>query len=147
VNRKEKEGEMDIAELLKNKGLKKTNARVKISSILSQSVQPLSEKEIKKKMGNEYDRITFYRTVQVLIKADIIHRIIVDNTQIKYAFTKDDKNELDKTEHIHFYCTQCHKLICLEDVLVQYYELPKGYIQSECAVLIKGICKNCNEKK
>lgn len=138
---------MDIAELLKDKGLKKTNARITISSILSQSVLPLSEQDIKKKMGNDYDRVTFYRTVQVLIEAGIIHRIIVDNTQIKYAFTKTNKNEPDKTEHIHFYCTECHKLSCLENVAVAHYELPEGYTQSECAVLIKGICKSCNKEQ
>ncbi len=138
---------MDIAKLLKDKGLKKTNARITISSILSQSVLPLSEQEIKEKMGDEYDRITFYRTVQTLIDNGIIHRIIVDNTQIKYAFTREDQSEQDKTEHIHFYCTECHKLNCLEDIPVQHYKLPEGYTQSECAVLIKGICKNCKEKQ
>ncbi|MBN2660971.1 MAG: transcriptional repressor [Tannerellaceae bacterium] len=138
---------MDITELLKEKKLKKTNARIAIVSILSQSAFPLSEKEIKESMGGDYDRITFYRTAQTLVEAGIIHRIIIDNTQIKYAYTRDNKSDPDKLGHIHFYCTECCMLSCMEDVPVQKYILPKGYIQEECEVFIKGVCKSCNEKR
>lgn len=134
---------MDITTLLKEKKLKKTNARLAIMSILEKSASPLGEKEIKKEMDGDYDRITFYRTVQTLIEAKIIHRIIIDSTTIKYAFTREITSESIKHMHIHFYCKKCHTTQCLEEIAIQDYTLPRGYIQEECEVLIKGICKNC----
>lgn len=130
---------MSVIDILKEKGLKKSAQRVTLLSILQEKRIPLTESEIKEKMGDMYDRITFYRTVQTLLEADIIHRIIIDNVTIKYALNTSNHS------HVHFYCKKCHTVSCLKEVPLQEYKLPAGFIQDDCEILIKGTCEKCEK--
>ncbi len=137
---------MNAIELLKSKGLKKTAQRIMLINILQKALIALTESDIKMEMGDLYDRITFYRTVQILLDADIIHRITVDNTIIKYAINTlhTTRQEMD---HAHFFCKNCHSVICIGDIPLIKYKLPDGFISDECEILIKGICANCKNTK
>ncbi len=135
---------MNAVEILQNHQLKKTTPRVAIIRALQESTLPLSENEVKEKMGDMYDRITFYRSVQTLMKTGIIHRIVVDNVTVKYALNHCEEKHHHKTNHVHFFCYKCNVLICLDDVKTQTYQLPKGFTTRQCDVVIKGLCKTCN---
>lgn len=130
---------MNATDLLRNKGLKKSAQRIAVINILQKEMIPLTEEEIRKEMGEIYDRVTFYRTMQALCGAEIVHRIVVDNTIVKYALN----TEGEPHSHIHFYCLKCHSVTCLKDIAIYPYELPADYRQEECEVLIKGICPSC----
>ena len=135
---------MNASEILKHNGLKKSAQRIAVINILQKHIIPLSEDEIKEEMGEIYDRVTFYRTIQALCNAKIIHRIIVDKTCVEYALnTEEDAHH----SHIHFYCTVCHSVTCLKNTPIKQYDLPDGYQQKECQVLIKGICPSCNSSQ
>ena len=136
---------MEAIEILQNHQIKKTSPRVSIIQALQTSQNPLSEGEVKEKMGALYDRITFYRSVQTLMEAGIIHRIVADNITVKYALNSCDKGHKHQTDHIHFFCQDCNSLICLDEVKTQRYSLPKGFTAQECDVIIKGLCNKCNE--
>lgn len=134
---------MEIAEIFRHKNIKKTTPRVAIVEILLGADTPLSENEVKDKMGCMYDRSTFYRSIQTLLDAEIIHRIIVDNTTVKYAVNKLGYGEIKSNKsHAHFYCRKCNSVSCL-DTPIPDFNLPANYEMEECEVLIKGICKNC----
>lgn len=132
---------MNATDLLKGKGIKKSAQRIAVINILQKNMIPLTEEEFKKEMGEMYDRITFYRTMQALCGAGIVHRIIVDNTIVEYALNTEEEHR----SHVHFYCTNCHSVTCLKDVSVYDYELPANYQKKECEVLIKGLCPTCME--
>jgi Fur family ferric uptake transcriptional regulator len=110
-------------------------------NLLQKAGISLTEGEIKAEMGDLYDRITFYRTVQTLLDANIIHRITVDNITVKYALNHSDRSHSEN--HIHFFCKQCHSVTCLENAAIPAYDIPKGFKSEECEVLIKGICDKC----
>lgn len=133
---------MSAIDILRGKGLKKSAQRIAIIKILLDKQIPLTESDIKVEMGDMYDRITFYRTIQVLLENHIIHRITIDNVTVKYAL-----NNTQYHSHIHFFCKICHSVTCLKDIPLQDYPLPENYKQEECEVLIKGICNECNNKK
>ncbi len=135
---------MDAIEILQNHQVKKTSPRLSIIQALQTSQNPLSEGEVKEKMGGLYDRITFYRSVQTLEEAGIIHRIVADNTVVKYALNHCEKGHQHSPDHVHFYCTQCNSLVCLNAVKTQAYELPEGFTSNQCDVVIKGMCNKCN---
>ena len=130
---------MNATDILKEKGLKKSAQRISVITILQQKLVPLTEEEIKEDMGEIYDRVTFDRTMQVLVGMGIVHRIVVDNTTTKYALNTDGENK----SHVHFYCRICHAVICLKDVPVHRYQLHGNYKQEDCEVLIKGVCPAC----
>jgi Fur family ferric uptake transcriptional regulator len=134
---------MNAVDLLKNKGLKKTAQRVMLINLLQKTGISLTEGEIKSEMGDLYDRITFYRTVQTLLDVNIIHRITVDNITVRYALNHSDGEHSGK--HIHFFCRQCHSVTCLEDSSIPAYRVPRGFQSEECEVLIKGLCDQCGK--
>jgi Fur family ferric uptake transcriptional regulator len=138
---------MDAPEILQNHHLKKTSPRVSIIQALQTSPNPLSEAEVKEQMGALYDRITFYRSVQTLEEAGIIHRIVADNTVVKYALNHCEKGHQHGSDHAHFYCTKCNTLVCLNTIKTHAYELPEGFAPSQCDVIIKGMCNICNNVK
>lgn len=129
---------MSAIDILKERGLKKSAQRITIISILENNQLPLTESDIKIKMGDMYDRVTFYRTMQTLLNASVIHRIVVDNITVKYAL-----NSIQGEAHIHFYCKKCHVVSCMKGIPIQEYNLPGNFVQEECEVIIKGICDKC----
>lgn len=134
---------MDTIELLKSKGLKKTAQRIMLIDILQEKGIALTETDIKTEMGKLYDRITFYRTVQVLLHAEIIHKITVDNIT-KYVLNNFHIPD-GKKDHAHFFCKKCHSITCLNNIVKTQrdYKLPEGFRLDECEILLKGICPAC----
>jgi len=131
---------MNAVELLKSKGLKKTVQRIMLIDLLKKYKIALTEDDIKNEMGDLYDRITFYRTIQTLLDTDLIHSITIDNKTVKYAL---NDVSLHSRNHGHFLCKKCYQITCLGDLPTIDYSLPAGYQSEEYEVLIKGICCNC----
>jgi Fur family ferric uptake transcriptional regulator len=128
---------MNAAELLSNHQLKKSSARISIIHALQETDTPASELEISKKMGIHYDRTTFYRSIQTMVEAGLIRKIVIDKLAVRYALR-------DKPDHAHFYCDNCRRLICLEDIHPGPYRLPAGFQTRESDVIIKGLCQTCS---
>ena len=116
---------MNAIDLLRNKGLKKTAQRVMLINILQKKSISLTEGDIKLEMGDLYDRITFYRTVQTLLETEIIHKITVDNIT-KYVLN-DVHLSVNKKDHAHFYCKRCLSITCLDNISLKKYKLPEGF--------------------
>ena len=131
---------MNAIELLKSKGLKKTAQRIMLINLLKNNKIALTEEDIKSKMGDLYDRITFYRTIQTLLNSDLIHSITIDNKTVKYAL---NDMSLHGSNHGHFFCKKCHQITCLGNLPIIDYSLPSGFKNEEYEVLIKGICCHC----
>lgn len=135
------------AEILSLHHLRKTPVRLAILESLMKSGLPLSENEMRAGMHGTQDRITFYRSIQALLEAGIIHRIVADNTTVRYALNQcSAQQHVHSSDHVHFFCTKCERVECLQGIRQQSYELPMGYIGDSCEVIIKGICKICAEK-
>lgn len=135
---------MTPTEILTLHHLRKTPTRLAIVKYLQTAPFPQSENDIHKKMLDSYDRITFYRTIQTLMESGIIHRIVADNTTVRYALNHCNSQLHEHSDdHIHFYCTKCGKVECLKGVVVQQYHLPDGYRYDECNVVVKGLCQQC----
>lgn len=138
---------MTPAEILTLHHLRKTPTRLAIIQSLEHSGLPLSENDMHGKMSGSHDRITFYRSIQTLMETGIIHRIVADNTTVRYALNLCTQHQhVHTNDHVHFLCTRCSKVECLKGISVQHYELPEGYLREECEVIIKGICKQCASK-
>jgi Fur family ferric uptake transcriptional regulator len=121
---------MEIDELIKNKDLKLTHARVEILEKLSHATRPLSYDEIKDEIS--MDKATFYRNITKFEEKMIVN-----------SFESNDKKryfEVNKLPHPHFICTRCNKVECIKESLD--FNL-KGYIVEN--IILKGICKECNQ--
>lgn len=106
----------------------------------------LTHGDIEKKVGDKYDRVTIYRTLQTFEEKGIIHAIPTADNSILYALCKDCEDGHHHDDHVHFICRVCERTICLDDVVSPKMELPQGYTAENVQVLIEGVCKDCGEK-
>ena len=138
---------MTALEILKQHEIKKTPARMSMIYTLQSSKYPMSEYEIKEQMADLYDRVTFYRNVQTLSSAGIIHKIVADNTTVRYALNCCEHGHNHTAEHAHFFCETCKNVVCLNQLKIPAYDLPNGYKFADCDVIIKGTCEKCNQEE
>ncbi len=92
------------------------------------------------------DRITIYRTLKTFEEKSILHGIKNGTGEVKYALCDEHCTPIHHIDkHPHFQCEQCKKITCINSLVIPEMELPKGYIQKEMTILIKGICPDCQE--
>jgi len=115
-----------------------------ILDILGQATAAMTENEIKAMLDKGHDRTTFYRSFRTLIENNLVHRIVVDNLVVKYAL---NPQSYSRGEHVHFYCTHCDSLLCIEDTNLTGISLPMGFEADETEVIVKGTCKSCKLNK
>ncbi len=133
---------MKAIDIINRHNLKRTSCREGIIEVVMASQHALSENEIRQLLAGNYDRTTFYRSFKTLQQHKILHKIVVDNQQVKYAL---DNSVTHKKEHAHFYCNECHCVQCLESWPVNRVKLPEGYEEVETEVLVKGTCAVCKK--
>jgi Fur family ferric uptake transcriptional regulator len=134
---------MPFQELLKNRELSHTRSRVRLMEVLSEAALPLSEMEIEERMKGECNRTTIYRNLSALLNKGMVQRIIAGNA-FKYKLLPFNDTKRPAHDHVHFKCTRCNQLVCLQEIMVKDYSLPEGYRKTENQFLILGLCKNCN---
>ena len=118
---------MKIEELIKDKNIKLTTARVKLLEILKEANRPLCYEEIKKDIS--MDKATFYRNISKFEEEGILN-----------AFESNDKKryfELKLKPHAHFVCVECNRVECIKDIDIS---LPGYEINN---VIINGKCQDC----
>lgn len=136
---------MTAEQIFKEHGIKKTVCRKCIvDKLIESNVTALTENEIKDAFADLFDRVTFYRSLKTLEEAKVIHRIILNNTIVKYALSS--KLVLSKI-HPHFHCTHCDKVTCMDSSLIdRNIQLPAGYKIESAQIVLEGICPECQDK-
>lgn len=132
---------MKPADLLNRHNLKRTSCREGIIEVIMSVSHAVSEHEIQKKLGGNYDRTTFYRSFKTLEEHKIIRKIVIDNQVIKYEL---DNSLTLKKEHAHFYCNRCKKVQCMDNISMPEVGLPEGFKLTEMELILKGICTKCS---
>jgi Fur family ferric uptake transcriptional regulator len=118
---------MNIDEIIKNKKIKLTTARVALLEILQVAKKPLSYEDIKSDIS--MDKATFYRNIAKFEEQGILN-----------SFESNDKKryfELRLIPHAHFVCVNCNKIECLNDLDIKL----DGYLVNN--VIVNGKCKDC----
>ena len=138
--------ETKIDEILRHNSLSVTESRKKILNIFLSHPSALAHRDIERKAGEKFDRVTVYRTLQTFVEKGIIHTIPTTDNSVRYALCKSECTEgHHHDDHIHFICINCGSAICLEDVSIPEIGLPKGYSQSTVEVVVKGVCNDCKQ--
>ena len=133
-----------LNDILHRRQLSSTESRRKILTLFLNSGDALTHGDIEKEVGEKYDRVTIYRTLQTFEEKGIIHSIPTADNSIRYALCKECEEGHHHDNHVHFICTNCEKTICLDDVVSPQIDLPQGYATDSVQVIINGICKECN---
>ena len=131
-------------DILKQNQLSLTGSRKKILDLFLNSSGAFSHGDIEKLVGDEFDRVTIYRTLQTFVEKGIIHNIPTAENYVQYALCRDNCSQgHHQDHHVHFVCEKCGHTICLEEVAVPLIKLPKGFTNNKTEMLVKGVCRDC----
>ncbi|SMD02697.1 Fur family transcriptional regulator [Pedobacter africanus] len=135
---------IDPVNILKEHDLKHTRQRVRVLEEIALDSVAISQPELEKKLGKEIDRVTLYRILNTYEDKGILHRIMDMHGTANYAICSDAcSEEHHHDEHVHFNCTQCLKIYCLE-IQVPRIKMPKGFNAKTVSSTAYGICEKCN---
>lgn len=130
-------------EMLKEHDLRSTPGRQAILGLFLRKKHALSHGDIERWLEPQYDRVTVYRTLRTFLKRGIIHKVLDDEGDLKYALCSNAcTSSHHHHDHVHFKCRKCGETSCLE-VEIPAVKLPRGYQASERNLLIQGVCRRC----
>lgn len=134
-------------ELVRNTENRVTATRVKILAFLLAQECAVTHQQIETALGEQekIDRVTLYRVLDWLAGQGLVHRIVSGDRVWRFRANNGGVS-LHHQQHAHFKCQQCGKVICLDDVRLDYeipLSLPDGYRGQEIELTVKGLCAQC----
>ena len=131
-------------EILKRNQLSVTDSRRRILELFKAHSGALAHADIEKQTGEQFDRVTIYRTLQTFVEKGIVHTIPTADNSVLYALCKDDCTAGHHHDnHVHFICDHCGTTYCLDHVIIPDVRLPEGYKQTRTDVVVSGKCGKC----
>lgn len=132
----------DAKRMIEQSGLRPTHARLAVLGALISAKTALSHAELIARLStaSPFDRVTIYRVLEWLTDAHMIHRIPSDDRAIKFQVSTPNVTH----QHAHLHCTQCHKIICLDEIQPNLSQKILADLQVESVdIIIKGRCPAC----
>ncbi len=122
---------MKLEQLIKDKNIKLTTARVKLLEILEKAERPLCYEDIKNDIS--MDKATFYRNISKFEDEGILN-----------AFESNDKKryfEVKLNPHAHFVCVICSVVACIKsvDIALPNYEINNVIINGKCPTCLASV--------
>ena len=127
--------------LLKKSGLSITPLRKEVLAFLLEN-EVSSLDDIKKNI-KEFDRVTLYRTVKVLIKFKIIKELSFENKKFLSLNRNIRKSSDSFDQSVYFYCMYCNNLTFLNNKIISF-DIEPGYEAHQSESIISGKCNLCN---
>lgn len=127
--------------LLKKSGLSITPLRKEVLAFLLEN-EVSSLDDIKKNI-KEFDRVTLYRTVKVLIKFKIIKELNFENKKFLSLNRNFNKSSDSFEQSVYFYCMYCNNLTFLNNKIISI-DITPDYEVHQSESIISGKCNLCN---
>ncbi len=127
--------------LLKKSGLSITPLRKEVLAFLLEN--EISSLDDIKKNIKEFDRVTLYRTVKVLIKFKIIKELSFENKKFLSLNRNINKSSDSFEQSVYFYCMYCNNLTFLNNKIVSF-DIAPDYEVHQSESIISGKCNLCN---
>lgn len=137
--------ELRCEEILKKHGIKPTANRIVIVKALECEMNPMSMTELSFYIKT-IDKSNIFRALSLFRENHLVHTIEDGQGETKYELCLSHDVDDDDDEHMHFYCTRCHKTFCLYDIPIPAVSLPHGYKMDSCNFVVKGLCPKCSQK-
>ncbi|MGL1885716.1 MAG: transcriptional repressor [Reichenbachiella sp.] len=125
------------------KNSRNTAGKQAVLELLESSSSARSHKEILTDLNGLCDRVTVYRILDRLIDDNVIHKFVDLNGVTHYAVCQKCEEHNHHHNHVHFTCTQCESVVCLEDV-EPVVKIPTGYQVHQSSFTLSGLCPDCS---
>src|ERR1700694_3793479 len=122
-----KKNNYQFEDLLTKHHLKKTDARLRVLSMLASKNFATSQPDLEEVMI-DVDRGTLYRILNAFEEKGIIHKVFDLNGTANYALCNSNCEEHQhRDEHLHFNCVVCNNVYCLGGLDLPNLNLPAGF--------------------
>lgn len=135
----------EIEDFLDHVGIKPTANRIIVTRALMESNAPLSLTELETELET-MEKSSVFRVLSLLLAHGAVHAVEDGRGIAKYEICHADGNCTPSHFHAHFYCERCRRTFCLDNVRVTEPELPAGFTAQSVNYMIKGICRDCEQK-
>jgi Fur family ferric uptake transcriptional regulator len=137
----------DIASTIRTAGARVTPARVRVLGLLQAAHGPLTHGDIEEALGRDalpaIDRVTLYRVLDWLAAANLAHKATDAHGVFRFSAAAPD---VKHGKHVHFRCTDCGGVQCLDMKLPRAPALPRGFRLTGMDLDIRGECAHCAGK-
>jgi Fur family ferric uptake transcriptional regulator len=132
--------------ILREKGLRATPARIAILVALGDANGPVSHQELTMKLSDlGLDKSTIFRGLQDLTEVGLLHRLELGDHVWRYETIKEQGSHPipGKEEHLHphLLCVDCGSIRCLSQSDISIELSPA--LGKVVDVLVKGHCQHC----
>ncbi|MDD2982358.1 MAG: transcriptional repressor [Crocinitomicaceae bacterium] len=119
---------------------RQTVSKRKVLDFFKKHDHAISHELIEQGLSGSMDRVTIYRILKSFEEDGLIHKIVDENSKSHYALCQEC-NSQHVHNHMHFQCTNCEKVECLDyDLEVP---MPNGYQLKNMQLIASGLCKDC----
>lgn len=142
-------------QLIRETGDRATSSRIRVFGFLLSQHSAVTHYQIEMGLNDsessensqnseKIDRVTLYRVLDWLIEKGLAHKVISDDRVWRFR-VNDKDTQRHQHHHAHFKCSECTRVICLEDVHVDIGSvvLPAGFHRMETELTVKGVCADC----
>ncbi|GAA4790519.1 transcriptional repressor [Olivibacter ginsenosidimutans] len=130
--------------ILRKHSLKVTHPRLAVLAKIFSKDTATSQPELEKSIGDDIDRVTLYRVLSAFEEKGIIHKIFDLHGTATYALCSTTCTvHQHHDEHVHFTCSVCNSVYCLQEIQLPEISLPSGFSIQQVAVNAIGICNKC----
>jgi len=133
---------------LKNRGLKLTNQRRAIFDAVFSDHGHLHADEIAdrlRKLGNKASRATVYRTLDLLVEAELVKAVRPGTSQMYYEHVHTGEH------HDHLVCVECSEIFEFYSPEIEETQnqvcVELDFTPHKHTMVIYGVCSDCRKKK
>ncbi|MFN3883127.1 MAG: Fur family transcriptional regulator [Rhodocyclaceae bacterium] len=131
------------AALLRAAGLKATSSRVRVLDALLTAKQPFSHADLEALLPDA-DRVTLYRVLDALVDRGLALKAADARGVFRFSASAAQR---EHRSHVHFRCTGCGGVFCLEASPPPPPKLPRGFRLAEAEFDLRGTCAQCARRK
>lgn len=136
----------DPETLLLEGGVKPTANRLLVIRALLASPGPMSLIELETALET-MERSSISRVLALLQANDIIHSLEDGRGVSKYEICHGEHTHgTDDDMHAHFYCEECERVFCFEEISAPKIKLPTEFKIRSVNYMVKGLCPECAAK-
>ena len=128
--------------LLEQHDIKPTANRLLVLRTLEGAGRPLSLTELERRIQT-IDKSGIFRTLTLFREQHLVHVIEDGGDGVRYELCHSHHHDVDDDLHVHFYCEQCHRTYCLEQIPIPAVAIPQGFVTRSVNYMVKGICPQC----
>lgn len=133
---------MNFKNILQARDLKATSKRMEVLQTIAEYGSAMPYSELQKSLQN-FDRVTLYRNINTLMDKGVIHKASTRGQETYYAICSHHcTSEHHNHQHIHFKCTNCKEVSCMEIDDHISIQIPNVQVQN-IEIEASGICENC----